>query len=84
MSFIPVICLTSPPRVVPRSFTSVGAYPLLYLTESDSVLCADCAAQGDGDDPTATCGVNWEDPHLTCDECSERIESAYADDEDPS
>lgn len=25
--------------------------------------------------------VNWEDPHLTCAETGERIESAYADDD---
>lgn len=26
-------------------------------------------------------GVNWEDPDLYCDDCSERIESAYGDKE---
>jgi hypothetical protein len=25
--------------------------------------------------------VNWEDPQLFCEECNERIESAYAEDE---
>lgn len=26
--------------------------------------------------------ANWEDPHLYCDNCNQRIESAYADDDD--
>jgi len=68
------------------SFTSVGCYPILYLDKHDNVLCPQCANEQDpdGDDAPVVADVNWEDPDLFCDECSERIESAYAEDETPS
>ena len=68
-------------------YSSVGCYPLFYLDGENSVLCADCANESDNDDeldkfrPVA-CDANWEDPSLYCDQCSTRIESAYADDDD--
>lgn len=69
------------------SFTSVGAYPIYYVTEAMDVLCAACATEAlwqsaDSDyqgNPLAS-DVNWEDPELYC-ECGERIESAYAEKE---
>lgn len=59
-----------------RSYTAIGAYPLVYLTAS-SVLCPQCASTN----PRAVsiAAVNWEDPQLHCDECSDRIESAYTE-----
>jgi hypothetical protein len=65
------------------AFTSFGCYPLLYLDRHDNVLCPECAngyEPGDDDAPVDV-GENWEDPALHCDECSARIESAYAEDE---
>ena len=56
-----------------RSFTSVGGYPLLYLTDKNDVLCPSCASTND--EPT-TPHVNWES-HVDCDECSTQIEAAY-------
>lgn len=61
-------------------YTSFGCYPLFYLTADNSCLCADCANAESLADLVA-CDANWEDPNLTCDGCSERIESAYAEDE---
>ena len=64
-----------------------GGYPLYYLAKSNNVLCPPCAAEEEENakDPdhwsegVAACGVNYEDPHLYCEECSARIESAYAE-----
>jgi hypothetical protein len=58
-------------------YTSVGCYPLFYLTAGCEVLCPACASAEPTTPPTSD--VNWEDPALYCDECSERIESAYAE-----
>lgn len=66
-------------------YTSLGCYPLFYLDGEDNVLCADCANAGEAnaDEPVSpvACDANWEDPDLHCDECSARIESAYAEDD---
>ena len=61
-------------------YTSVGSYPLFYLTHHDDVLCRDCATADI--DNVVNVGVNYEDPSLDCDECNERIESAYAEPEE--
>lgn len=63
-----------------RSYTAIGAYPLAYLTAS-SVLCPQCASAN----PRAVtiAAINWEDPDLFCDECSDRIQSAYAESDRP-
>ena len=53
----------------------VKAYPLGYLDAQNAVLCPGCA------DDKCTAFPNWEDPHLHCDDCGERIESAYAEEE---
>ena len=74
-----------------RSFTSVGCYPLMYVTDHDAVVCPDCAyaivaAKVSGDDleylghDIAAYDSNWQDPELYCDQCETRIESAYAED----
>jgi hypothetical protein len=63
-------------------YTSLGCYPVFYLDNSGhAVLCATCANadEDNGREPSAA-DINWEDPALLCDECSERIESAYAED----
>jgi hypothetical protein len=85
---------TYPGEVV--RFAWPGGYPVFYLTADSGVLCPECVqedlseTQCNGEH--ATCdpsnpgfyvvahGVNWEDPELYCDHCSERIESAYAED----
>tara|TARA_R100000742_G_C4239320_1_gene59305 strand:+ start:493 stop:708 length:216 start_codon:yes stop_codon:yes gene_type:complete len=59
-----------------RKYTSIGCYPIFYITPDDRPICADCAH------PTFLGHVNWEDPDLYCDDCDERIESAYADEEE--
>lgn len=56
-----------------------GGYPIYYLTQF-VVLCADCAAKDtDEDDPIIERDINWEDPSLYCEECGNRIKSAYCE-----
>lgn len=75
------------------SYTSIGCYPLLWLTSDGGVLHPKCGLENFGQVARSTrdksrdgwafeaCDVNWEDPDLHCDHCGERIESAYAEDE---
>ncbi len=67
-----------------------GGYPLYLVTSDGAALCCDCGRKewkqiayaimhglNDGWRVVAP-DVNWEDPELYCDHCSQRIESAYA------
>ena len=65
-----------------------GGYPKYAITDDGGCICAKCAKDeyerlacadpGDGFYITAL-DINWEDTELTCDHCSDRIESAYGD-----
>jgi len=65
-----------------------GGYPVFYLALDNSVVCATCANKDeyrtwntdDRDHILVADGINWEDSALYCDDCQERIESAYAED----
>ena len=59
-----------------------GGYPLCYVAEY-LVICPDCVNDPESDfyDADSTPQINWEDSALFCDCCSERIESAYAEDD---
>ena len=61
-----------------RKYSEWGSYPLMYVTHENEVLCSECAEESEQE---TTAHANWEDPHLYCDGCSERIESAYAEPE---
>jgi len=72
-----------------RKYSSLGCYPIFYLTADNGCLCPQCvedniaeACNGGGDWRVVVHDVNYEDPYLYCDHCGERIESAYADDPD--
>lgn len=71
------------PDGTPYKFTSFGCYPIFYVTRKGECLCPACAleAENEDEDPPVATDANWEDPDLYCDGCSERIESAYAEDE---
>lgn len=71
-----------------------GGYPKFFVTADGGCLCFPCAKKEKrtirsairrndrtGGWQVIGCDVNWEDPSLFCDNCSERIESAYAEDE---
>ena len=71
-----------------RHFTTVGGYPLFYLTADGGVLSPQAVQENlelcrDEHDPqwyVVGADVNWEDASLFCDHTSQRIESAYAED----
>lgn len=83
-----ILMLDSQPNTVVR-FSSVGSYPVFYVTDDAGALCATCVQDEIEQciDPensgfhVATHDVNWENPSLYCDHCSQRIESAYAEDD---
>lgn len=57
-----------------------GGYPLYYLDKQGSTVCSKCAnREVDQSQEVVAWGTNWEDPDLYCDDCNERIESAYAE-----
>lgn len=59
-----------------RSHSLIGGYPIVYLDNENKILCPKCAKES-FDIVNYFC--NWEDNCLYCDNCSERIESAYCD-----
>ncbi len=59
-----------------EKYTSVGCYPLFYIVEGWQPFCYECAEESEEEHEAA---VNWETPNLYCDECSEKIESAYGE-----
>jgi len=66
-----------------------GCYPLYYLTKDCGVLCPDCVNNNnelvtDPDDPQwyiVAFDINYENTSLHCENCGNRIESAYGDDD---
>lgn len=76
----------------PARYTSVGCYPIFGVTADGGCLCPKCIEENfercNGGDPSCpdddqwrivASDCNWEDPSLYCDNCNERIESAYAE-----
>ena len=70
------------------SYAWPGGYPIFYVTKDCGVLCPKCSNENkeltkDKDDPQwfiVDYDVNWEDESLYCDNCNEKIESAYGGD----
>lgn len=62
-------------------YSSLGSYPLIYLTRDGNVLCCECAdasvREEDRYDPVTSQHVHWEGDPLICEECNVAIESAY-------
>lgn len=61
------------------SYAWPGGYPLYYIDDSHYELCPHCAQKAKEDEQITitSWAVNWEDEDLYCEECNERIESAY-------
>jgi len=57
-------------------------YPLWYIIDDHKAQCNECATVSKSEGFTTSKQVNWEDTNLWCDECSEKIESAYGEDPD--
>ena len=74
------------------SHTSVGGYPVFMVTKDGGCLCYKCAKENArliiestrNESASDWCyvasDVNWEDGNLYCDNCNDRIESAYCED----
>lgn len=76
-----------------RRVSEWGCYPLFYYCADGGALCPACvdenrdeidAAAEYADKQWLVVGVeaNYENTELFCDHCNERIESAYADDDE--
>lgn len=55
-----------------------GLYPLYYITENGLTICPKCANE-DTSDPPIAADANYENTALYCEDCGERIPSAYED-----
>lgn len=72
-----------------RRCTMIGSYPIFYLTCDECAICHNCATDDfeiSVADPIdydylqpRSAHINWEDPDMYCDKCSQRIESAYVE-----
>ena len=69
------------------TFSSMGSYPLFYLTDTYDVVCPECANTEEDfqesdmlGDNLESVDVNYESECLYCDVCSDRIPSAYGED----
>ena len=56
-------------------------YPLWYVIDDYKCQCNECATVSKTEGHVVDQQVNYDDANLWCDECSEKIESAYADDD---
>lgn len=70
-----------------RSYTTVGGYSIFYLDARDNAVCSECATEShlnnEEIDSFKIVGyaINYE-TEMYCDRCSEKIESAYGEDEE--
>lgn len=77
------------PTDIVAKYSSIGSYPIFYVSKDSAPMCGQCIQDNldqciDPDNPSwyvVAHDCNWEDPHLYCEHCGERIESAYADDD---
>ncbi len=76
------------------SHTSVGSYPIVYLTADGGCVCPSCANCDDKHNPFGEgpdfdrdhrlvgADVHWEGFAIQCDNCSADIDSAYGPTDD--
>lgn len=57
-------------------------YPLWYVIDDYKCQCNECATVSKTEGYSVEQQVNYDDVNLWCDECSEKIETAYAEEED--
>jgi len=64
-----------------------GGYPIYYYDKEHNVLCPKCARKSDEDPEEIPqfkvigSGINYEDDNCWCQQCNQKIEVAYADNE---
>lgn len=71
-------------------YTSIGSYPKYVWTKNGDVICWDCLTADlstyieelkEGRTTIVGFEVNYENPDLSCDHCSNSIERAYGNEE---
>lgn len=80
-------------KAIRTKYAWPGGYPMFLVMADGEAVCMDCAkkefkliAAANRDriqkdwEPVGV-DINWEDAHLHCAHCNDRIESAYAEDE---
>jgi hypothetical protein len=65
---------SEPNQKLPK-YTSLGCYPIIYITTQGNVMCADCAYTTS--DQVSDGDVHWEGESHFCEECNCEIHSAY-------
>lgn len=61
-----------------QAYTSIGCYPIYYVTRRNECLCAACANNPECDyGPAVLCDVHYEGEPIECAACLADIESAY-------
>ena len=63
--------------------SAAHGYPVIYLTDKDNVLCADCAKQVQEEGGKVSAHVYEEGPTHNCEICDAPLESAYGDPSEP-
>lgn len=66
------------------NYTSLGCYPLIYVTRDSSLLCGACAFEeiAKGEAAGIQYMIHWEGAPEYCESCGQEIESAYGDPEE--
>lgn len=62
------------------SVSSIGGYPIFYVTKDSNALCGDCGSKEP--ENIEIHDIHWEGPSITCQGCNKEIESAYGDPEE--
>lgn len=57
-----------------------GGYPIYYVDKEGSCICPKCAnREVDASQEVVDSDINWEDEALHCDDCGDKIQSAYGE-----
>ena len=54
-------------------------YPLFYIIDGETAMCACCATEAQGEAKTVEAECNWENKWLDCEQCGVWIDYAYGD-----
>jgi hypothetical protein len=61
------------------SHTSLGCYPIIYISDVCDVLCATCASDDTFEDDIVAADIYYEGESIRCEGCDKTIESAYGE-----
>jgi hypothetical protein len=61
------------------SYTGLGTYPIVYITDTCDYLCATCASDETFEDDIVAADVFYEGSAIRCEGCDKMIDSAYGE-----